>query len=164
MWGRMRCHRLASSFDGGSSGAGLYDSNAVRLAVLPARRPRYTSCVMEMREWPHWCAIIRALAPLPSSSVASVFLKVWVLTSRSQSLPARFGKPCRRCSGPASRLDHPGTPSHRTCPDAPGEPFHSAIPSPATSNSWAVSISFLLRGRIEINAAVLASDVGWSVL
>lgn len=36
--------------------------------------------IIETREWPSWSAIMRALAPLPSSRVATVLRKVCVLT------------------------------------------------------------------------------------
>ena len=43
-------------------------------------------------------------------------------------------------------------------------PFQSAIPSPATAEQLAASITFLLSDDgVNINGAILASDGGWSV-
>jgi hypothetical protein len=67
---------------------GSWPSRAVALARFAARRPRYTSCVIDTRACPSWSAIIRADAPLSSKIVATVLRYVCVLT-HSNSDPAR---------------------------------------------------------------------------
>src|SRR5215211_7247473 len=60
------------------------------------RRPKYTSCVIDTREWPSWSAIMRAVAPASSSTVAVVFRHAWKVIHSS--------KPCRSRASTSHRV------------------------------------------------------------
>jgi hypothetical protein len=98
---------------------------------------------MEMREWPNWSAIIRVLAPPPSSSVASVFLKVWIM-NQSKSDPSRTVREALRDVAPV-RPAASGIREHRAIEHAQPHPAskrarftavrvntmaHQSVPSP----------------------------------
>ena len=111
--------------------------------------PHVDICVMEMREWPSWSAIMRALSPPWSSIVATVFrirggrpTRTSSQTSSSENLP-------RRCCGRGSHPAYPGTQGHPR--DQTGAGVH-AVGAPARTESaarvhliasWAASLRVL---------------------
>jgi len=60
------------------------------------RRPKYTSCVIDTREWPSWSAIMRAVAPASSNTVAVVFRQAWKVIHSA--------KPCRSRASTSHRV------------------------------------------------------------
>ena len=75
---------------------GSTPSSAAATRDSRLRRPKYTSCVIDTREWPSWSAIMRAVAPASSKTVAVVFRQEWKVIHSS--------KPCRSRASTSQRV------------------------------------------------------------